>query len=44
MNLGICYLKGIGMKRDLEKAMDYLSRAAKKGNLEAKLQYCYYLL
>ncbi len=44
MNLGICYLKGIGLKKDVEKAMEYLKKAAKKGNNEAKLQFCYYLL
>lgn len=44
MNLGICYLKGIGVPQDINKAMDYLKKAAKKGNQEAKLQYCYNLL
>lgn len=37
MNLGLCYLKGIGLNKDVERAMEYLKRAAKKGNLEAKL-------
>ena len=37
MNLGLCYLKGIGVKKDLERAMEYLSKAANEGNTEAKL-------
>ncbi|KAL4463916.1 hypothetical protein ABPG74_005853 [Tetrahymena malaccensis] len=44
MNLGICYLKGIAVHADINKAMRLLKKAAKKGNQESKLQYCYYLL
>lgn len=44
MNLGICYLRGIGVKQDTNRAMEYLKLASSKGNQEAKLQFCYYLL
>ena len=34
--LSVCYMKGLGIKRDIEKAIMWGLKAAKQGNAEAR--------
>ena len=42
--LGICYLTGKGVRKDKERAFDYLKKSAEGGdeNAQAYVGYCYY--
>ncbi|MBQ9213603.1 MAG: SEL1-like repeat protein, partial [Bacteroidales bacterium] len=35
-NLGVCYEKGQGVKKDYNKAKEWFSKAAEQGNEKAK--------
>ena len=42
--LGLCYAKGFGVKKDMDKAFEWYGKAAEKGNAKAMLDlavYCY---
>lgn len=43
LNLARCYLEGIGVEKDNQKAVSLLEKAIKQGNVEAQtyLAYCY---
>lgn len=43
-NLGMCYEKGMGVPRSLERAIGYYDQAAAKGNTDAQYSKALYII
>ena len=44
-NLGLCYMQGFGVKKDIKKGLYWIKKAAEKGNPESQFaigEYIFY--